>query len=1037
MYEPVSNTVNFPEIEQGVLEHWTQNRIFEKSVQMSDREFVFYDGPPFPTGTPHFGTIFVSILKDAVARFLTMAGYSVPRRWGWDCHGLPIENAVEKKLGIEDKTIIEKSLGVAAFNDECRKLVSECNAAWEDYVRKVGRWVDYENAYRTLDLEYMESVLWVFKQCYDRGLIYKDYRVTPYCYHCETALSISDTRESDSTRPRQDPEIIVTFKALDEVEGKPTFYLAWTTTPWTLTSNLALAVGADYQYAAFEHEGRVLIMAEALLKQWAKVFGKDPAKLKSFSGSDLVGRQYEPIFPYFKQLADKGYFRILAADFVTLEDGVGIVHCAPAFGDEDYWLCKQHGLDVKNPVDAKGCFTDEVTDFAGCNVHECTADVIRWLKKNDCLILHRTVEHNYPHCWRCRTPLIYRAMDAWYFSVEKIKKRLLERNEDINWVPDHVKHGRFGKWLEGARDWNISRTRYWGTPLPVWECEREDCAERRVLGSIADVEKAAGCAITDLHKEHLDPIVLQCASCGSPMRRVPEVLDCWFESGAMPFGQCHYPFENKDWFESHFPADFIVEYPGQIRGWFYYLHVLAVALLDRASFKNCLVHGTLLSEDGTKISKSKENFTDPMDLIDAYGADALRLYLLDSQAVVMADLNFKNSGVKDQIKRVLLPLWNAYSFFVTYANIDGYTGDINRVPEPKHLLDQWILAVLYNTEKKVEQAFKTYYLNQSLGPVVDFIEALTNWYIRQSRQRFWEGGLTQDKRNAFDTLYYVLVTVMKLLAPSAPFISETVFRNLTGEESVHLSRWPDVPEQFRNDRLIEENKLARLIVSLGLALRQKAGIKVRQPLPGIQVALSEDVSVDILEEQIAVIKNELNVKEFGLMDDAGAIARLRVSPVPRVLGPKYGSEVQQIIRAAKAGQVREQGDKVVVFEGKEEWTLDRQDVVMSYEGKDGADVMCDKGVLVSLDKTITPELREEGVVNELNRMIQDLRKRAGYEVSDRILLQVEGELDPESLGRLAEWALADLAPVSKSEADVTKTARVEGREFRIAIRKVE
>ena len=1035
MYKPVSSAVKFPEVERNILEDWNRNGTFEKSLRLSKKEFVFYDGPPFPTGTPHFGTIFVSILKDALARFFTMAGYSVPRRWGWDCHGLPIENAVEKKLGIQDKTMIEKSMGVAAFNNECRKLVSDCNAAWENYIRKIGRWVDYTNAYHTLDLSYMESMLWVFKQCYDRGLIYKDYRVTPYCYHCETTLSISDSRESDSMRPRQDPEIIVIFKALDEINGKPTYYLAWTTTPWTLTSNLVLAVGADYRYAAFEHEGRVFIMAEALMERWADVFGNKPVKLKSFSGNELVGRRYEPIFPYFKELSEQGYFRILAGDFVTLEDGVGIVHCAPAFGEDDYWLCKQHGLDVKNPVDVKGCFTDEVQDFAGRNVHECTKDLIRWLKEHGVLILHRTLEHNYPHCWRCQTPLIYRATDAWYFAVDKIKDRLLKRNADINWVPEHVKYGRFGKWLEGARDWNISRSRYWGTPIPVWECENADCGQRRILGSVAEIEEIAGHPMKDIHKEYLDPITLSCSSCGSVMRRVPEVLDCWFESGAMPFGQCHYPFENKDWFEKHFPADFIVEYPGQIRGWFYYLHVLAVALLDRASFKNCLVHGTLLAEDGSKISKSKKNFTDPMDLIDSYSADALRLYLLNSQAVVMEDLNFKDSGVHDQIKSVLLPLWNSYSFFVTYANIDRYSSDVNRLPESAHPLDKWILAVLYNTEKKVSRAFQTFYLNQSLGPVVDFIEALTNWYIRQSRSRFWGGGLTEDKKVAYDTLYYVLTTLVKLLAPSAPFISEYIYRNLTGEESVHLSQWPSVPERFSNESLIEENKLARVIVSLGLALRQKAGIKARQPLPGISVALPQSVSRSILDQQIAVIKSELNVKSLTFMDDPGAIATVRATPNARVLGPKFGSEIQQIIRAAKAGHVREEGEHVVVIDGAKEWTLNRQDVEISYQGKDGADVMSDKGIMVSLDKNITPELREEGVANECNRLIQNLRKEAGYEVSDRIQLQIEGELAPEWTDHLAELALADLVPLSDSEADKTVSENIGGRKFRIAIKK--
>jgi len=1041
MYQEVKTAVHFPEIEACILKEWDEKDIFQKSLKLSQKEMVFYDGPPFPTGAPHFGTIFVSILKDTLARFFTMEGFTVPRRWGWDCHGLPIENAVEKQLGIKDKSEIEKTIGVAGFNNACRKLVSDCNAAWEQYIRKIGRWVDYKNAYRTLDPKYMESVLWVFKQCYDKGFIYKDYRVTPYCYHCETCLSISDIRESDSTRPRQDPEIVVTFKALDDINGRETYYLAWTTTPWTLVSNLALAVGAEYEYAAVEHEDKVYIMAANLIGRWKEILGENPKILKTFPGRDLVGKKYLPIFPHFRDLADQGYFRILAADFVTLEDGVGIVHCAPAFGEDDYWLCKRNGLGVKNPVDARGCFTSEVKEYAGRNVHECNKDIIHWLKHNHYLLAHKTIEHNYPHCWRCRTPLIYRAMDAWYFAIERIKDQLLKHNEEINWVPEHLKHGRVGKWLEGARDWNISRSRYWGTPIPVWECSygkkngKENCRERLVLGSIAEINKYAGQPVTDLHKEFLDKVEVPCPKCGQIMRRVPEVLDCWFESGSMPFGQCHYPFENKDWFETHFPADFIVEYPGQIRGWFYYLHVLAVTLMDRASFKNCLVHGTLLSEEGHKISKSKKNFTDPMELIDKYGADAMRLYLLNSPAVVMEDMNFKDSGVHDQIKQVLLPLWNSYSFFATYANIDRYTGSPAGLPESKNPLDQWILAVLYQTEEKVYRAYNSFYLNESVPSLVEFIEELTNWYIRQSRERFWAEGMPEDKKCAYDTLYYVLISLLKMLAPSAPFISDYLYKLLTGKESVHLSKWPHVPEKFRNDALIEEISVVRNIVSLGLALRQKSGIKVRQPLPALKIVLPSGVERKTVERQLAMIQNELNVKKVEFIADPSAIASLRAVPNPRVIGPKFGRDVQKIIAAAKAGRVRETGDKVVVADGEKEWTLERSDVEISYIGK-GGDALCENGLLALLDTNVTPELKEEGIANDLNRAIQTMRKEAGYAVSDRIQLDLEGQLAENWKTHIAGLALAEQAKLSENDADATRHFEVEDRKFRIAIKKM-
>jgi len=1021
-------------MERRVLKDWTANGIFEKSLRLSQKEMVFYDGPPFPTGAPHFGTIFVSILKDTLSRFFTMRGFSVPRRWGWDCHGLPIENAVEKQLGINDKTEIEKTIGVAGFNNACRKLVSDCNASWEEYIRKIGRWVDYKNAYRTLDTKYMESVLWVFKQCYDKGLIYKDYRVTPYCYHCETCLSISEIRLDDATRPRQDPEVIVTFKALDDIGGKDTFYLAWTTTPWTLTSNLALAVGENYRYAAFEHEGKIFIMARDLLPRWKGIFGPSPKIVKEFDGRELVGKKYVPIFPYYRDLAKEGYFRILAADFVTLEDGVGIVHCAPAFGEDDYWLCKRNGLGVKNPVDARGCFSAEIAEFAGRNVHEANKDVIHWLKDNHVLVLHRTLEHNYPHCWRCHTPIIYRSMDAWYFAIEKIKDKLLAHNQEINWVPEHVKNGRFGKWLEGARDWNISRSRYWGMPIPVWECPDPKCGQRLVPGSIAEINRYAGHPIRDLHKEFLDEITMPCPQCSQTMRRVPEVLDCWFESGAMPFGQCHYPFENKDWFETHFPADFIVEYPGQFRGWFYYLHVLAVTLLDRAAFKNCLVHGTLLSEEGHKISKSKKNFTDPMELIDKYGADAMRLYLLNSPAVVMEDMNFKDSGVHDQIKQVLLPLWNSYSFFATYANIDGYTGQADHLPESSHPLDKWILAVLYETEKKVEKAFRTFYLNQSVSPVVEFIDELTNWYIRQSRERFWGNGLTGEKKCAYDTLYYALISVLKMLAPSAPFVADYLYKLLTNEESVHLTKWPSVPEQYRNDELIEETAVARNIVSLGLALRQKAGLKVRQPLPALKIVIPSGVERETVNHQMAMIKNELNVKALEFIEDPAAIATIRVVPNPRVIGPKFGREVQKIIAAAKSGKAREMRDKVIVNDGHQEWTLERADVEISYIGK-GGDALCENGILALLDTDVSAELKEEGIANELNRAVQVMRKEAGYAVSDRIKMEIEGPLSEAWKKHIADLALAKEEKLPETEADATKRLEAEGRNFRISIKR--
>ena len=579
---------------------------------------VFYDGPPFPTGKPHHGTVLVSFIKDMIARYWTMRGYSVPRVWGWDCHGLPIENQAEVRLGIEGKQVIENELGIAAFNDTCREIVSHNNEAWREYVAHMARWVDYDGAYKTMDTPFMESVLWAFKQCYDKDLIYRDYRVTPYCTHCETSLSISDTRESDSTRPRQDRWVIVKFDTGTRLADKPVSFLAWTTTPWTLPANMCLAVGPAFGYAFVDVGQEILIASEHCLSRYPKVFGEQPQIVKVVPGTELVGMTYEPLFPYFMDKKDEGAFRVVPADYVDAEDGVGIVHTAPAFGEDDYWTCKKHHVPLVNPVDAKGRFTAEITDFFSPDdnkqVLEQNQAIIRYLNEREKAVADGTLEHNYPHCWRCKRPLIYKAMDAWYFNIEKIKDRLLACNEDIDWIPETVKHGRFGNWLANARDWNISRNRYWSTPMPIWECEA--CSKRVVLGSIDEIHQASGIRLTDLHRQYMDEVTFPCACCGGTMRRIPEVLDCWFESGSVPFAQKHYPFENKEWFESHFPSDFIVEYTGQIRCWFYYLHVLAVALFDRPAFQHCIVHGTILAKDGKKLSKSSKK------LYGSHGADA-------------------------------------------------------------------------------------------------------------------------------------------------------------------------------------------------------------------------------------------------------------------------------------------------------------------------------------------------------------------------------------------------------------------------------
>lgn len=974
-------------MESEVLARWKSEKTFEQSVaknKTSGEEFVFYDGPPFPTGNPHHGTIFVSILKDLIPRYKTMRGYYVPRSWGWDCHGLPIETLAEKNLGIKEKTEIESTLGVKAFNDECRKIVSDFNDSWEIYIDKLGRWVDFGNPYSTASRDFMESVIWSFAECYKKDLIYKDYRVNPYCYRCETPLSISDTRLDDATRPKQDRAITVKFQS----EAEPnTFFLAWTTTPWTLPSNLALAVGEEIPYAFVTVAGETLILAEALIPSFAKEFGAEPEIQKVVPGKELLGMRYRPLLPYFTDQNPNG-FRIISADFVSTEDGTGIVHMAPAFGEDDYWTCRAHEIGVIAPVNEQGEFTEEVTDFSGRNVHEANTDIIKFLKERGVVVRDETIEHNYPHCWRCRTPLIYRAVDAWYFSVEKIKDKLLHNNTLISWKPEMVQEGRFGKWLENARDWNISRNRYWATPIPVWECSGSSCTHRVVLGSLEELEAKAGNTLDDLHKEHLDTIHFPCEECGSEMKRVPEVLDGWYESGSMPYGQFHYPFEQAEHFRSHFPADFIVEYTGQIRGWFYYLHVLSTALFDKPAFQNCLVHGTLLAADGKKISKSLKNYTDPMELMDRYGADALRAYLVSSHAVQMADLSFRDDGVEEMVKSISLPLWNALSFFTTYAEIDEITSEqLNLTEHELHLtdLDRFILSEIELVIERVQRELDEYNVHEAAKLLPNFLDTLNNWYIRRSRQRVWAPEKdSPDKLAFYSVLYTVLKRFTQILSPFCPFISESVWSALGEEQSVHLSDWPTVDEARCDQELSKRVALTREIISAGLSLRSKAGIRVRQPLQELQLALLDELDI---ESQLPAIQEELNVKTITLIEDPSLIGERVGKANSRVVGPRYGKDAKRIFSALKTG------DFTVEVDGRikiDELILEHDEAQVVYVGKEGADVEAVKGAVLTFDFTLSDELKIEGLARDLVRQIQELRKEADFNISDRIILAVHG-----------------------------------------------
>lgn len=1041
-YEELSGKPELHLIQEEVLDFWKKEKIFEKSVEeRTGEEVVFYDGPPFPTGKPHHGTVLVSFIKDMIARYQTMRGYKVPRVWGWDCHGLPIENQAETLLHIEDKNEIEKRLGIEKFNEKCFEIVSNNNESWKEYVEQMARWVDYDGAYKTMNADFMESVMWAFKQCYNKGYIYRDYRVTPYCMHCETSLSISDTRESDSTRLRQDRWVIVRFKTQEILEKKQVYFLAWTTTPWTLPSNLCLAVGEKLAYAYVDVGDSIYVACKNTLANYEKVFGKEPVIVKECTGNDLLGKTYEPLFDYFADKKADGAFRVVSAEYVGSDEGVGIVHTAPAFGEDDYWTCKNNRIPLVNPVDDKGHFTEEITDFYDSarekNVIEMNPAIIRFLYEKGKAVADGTIEHNYPHCWRCKRPLIYKAMDAWYFDIGKIKNRLIELNEEINWVPKTVKHGRFGNWLANARDWNISRNRYWSTPIPIWECE--ECKERVVSGSIEEIYEASGIRLTNLHRQYMDQVTFQCKCCKKTMRRVPEVLDCWFESGSVPFAQKHYPFENKNWFESHFPSDFIVEYTGQIRCWFYYLHVLSVALFDKPAFQNCIVHGTILAKDGKKLSKSSKNYTDPMQLMKQYGTDAFRLYLYQTNAMLIGDLLFDESGIQDAYQQIVLPYWNACNFYISYANIDGFQPKKLEEPVSDNQLDQWMLAKLYETQQLITSHMDSYQVNKYVEYMVSLVDGLTNWYIRRSRRRFWSSGMSKDKQSAYQTMYYVLVCTTKLFAPVAPVISEKMFKVLTGEVSVHLSQWPEVPKKFKKEELLENVALVQEVIYLARSIRNKNRVKNRQPLNSLKVALPDSSKNSMITEFKEIIADELNVKNIEILEDANDIADVKYAPNFNEIRNRYPDRIAEIIKAVKSGKFQMEGntvflqmdDKEPCVASKEE-SFDAEIILVAYQAKEGQHVASSHGIVVSLDLTLTEELKAEGFARDIVRNIQDARKQIGCEITDTVLLAFEGEVPGEWLEYICKETLGQTAAITDPETVIEIEAE-KGKEVKISV----
>ncbi len=859
MFKKVNPKQSFPEMEKEVLKFWEENKIFEKSIENREGkpDYSFYDGPPFATGFPHYGHLVGSVMKDVVPRFWTMKGKRVERKWGWDCHGLPIENIAEKGLKIKKKKEIYE-MGVDKFNEFCRSTVLEYVEEWEKVIKRLGRWADMKNAYRTMDLSYMESVWWVFKQLWDKGLIYEGYRSMHVCTRCETTLSQSEVAEG--YKDIKDLSATAKFELADEPGA---YVLAWTTTPWTLIGNVALAVGENIDYSKVKSGNEIFILAKERITDTLK--DKEFEIISEFKGKDLIGKEYKPLFDYYVNKGlqnEENGGKIYPADFVTTKDGTGVVHIAPAFGEDDLKLGEKYKLPFVQHVGLDGLIKPEATEFAGLSVkpmenHQKTdVEVIKYLANKNLLFAKEKYEHSYPHCWRCETPLINYATSSWFVNILKFKEKALELSKEINWVPKHIKEGRFGNWLEGARDWSISRQRFWASVMPIWKCEK--CGEVKVFGSVKELEEISGEKITDLHKHIIDKINFPCGKCKNEMKRIPDVLDTWFDSGSMPYAQAHYPFENKEKFEKSFPAEFIAEGVDQTRAWFYYLHILASAIKDSPAFKNVIVNGIVLAEDGKKMSKRLQNYPDPMYLFDKYGADAVRFYLISSPVVSAENLNFKESEVSEFIRGMFRMLWNSYYFFVLYANIDKFEANKNK-SEAKNLLDKWIISELNALIENIDSAMENYELNKACRYFPKFIDNLSNWYIRRSRKRFWKSENDEDKNEAYQTLYTVLVELSKLLAPFTPFIAEEIYKNLTGKESVHLADFPKADEGLIDEKLNKEMAKVREVISLGLEQRAVDKIKVRQPLGKFSI-----FNFQFSKESLDIIKEELNVKEVVL-----------------------------------------------------------------------------------------------------------------------------------------------------------------------------
>ena len=1034
-HDGVVASPNFPAIEERILKYWDEDGTFIASVEAreggenGDNEFVFYDGPPFANGLPHYGHLLTGYVKDLIPRYQTMRGRRVERRFGWDTHGLPAELEAQRVLGLKTKGEILE-LGIEEFNAVCRQSVLKYTDDWQAYVRRQGRWVDFEHDYKTLNPDYMESVIWAFKALYDKGLVYEGKRVLPYCWNDETPLSNHELRmDPEVYQMRQDPAVTVGLQ-LDSGEVA----LIWTTTPWTLVSNLAMAVNPYVDYVVVEGDaagGTVrYLLAEARVAAYSRELGEDAGEriVRRLKGSELLGRTYTPPFSYY--VGHLNAHQILPADYVTTEDGTGIVHIAPAFGEEDKVVTDAADIDPVVPVGPDGRFTAPVADYEGMLVFDANLAIIDHLKARTegrtqagsagsttagtVLLRRETYDHSYPHCWRCRKPLIYMAVSSWFVEVTKVRDRMVELNEQITWVPEHVKHGQFGKWLSNARDWSISRNRFWGSPIPVWRSDDQTYPRTDVYGSFAELEADFGVEVTDLHKPFIDRLTRpnpDDPTGRSTMRRVPEVLDVWFDSGSMSFAQVHYPFENAQWFENHFPGDFIVEYIGQTRGWFYTMHVLATALFDRPAFSSCVSHGIVLGSDGQKMSKSLNNYPNVSEVFDRDGADAMRWFLMSSPILRGGNLIVTERGIRDGVRQVLLSLWSSWYFFSLYANAaqSGAGYEAKWSTSSQDILDRYLLAKLRRFVEAVQADLDTYDVASACESVRGFLDVLSNWYIRRSRDRFWDTANTasESRDNAFDTLYTTLEVVTRVTAPLLPFTTEEIWRGLTGARSVHLTDWPDASDLPEDDDLVVAMDRAREICSVAAGLRKAGGLRNRLPLADLTVVTNDPAA---LEPFGAIVAEEVNVRTVTLVDlgsarqaDFGISTKLTVNA--RAAGPRLGKDVQLAIKGSKKGDWAVSDDGTVSAGGlalvEGEYSLEtvvadntaRDGSTNTWSGSSRVTAMLPNNGFVVLDTTVTPELAAEGLARDVIRAVQQARRDAGLDVSDRISLTVSGDDD--------------------------------------------